>query len=196
MVSGALMAGIFYVVQVKHTMFRLSMASAYAALAFLSASLVLGAWNVLRSRPNPINTALRRDVGIWAGLLSLAHVVVGLQVHMGGKFWLYFIYPPSESHLVPLRHDFFGFANYTGLIAAIVFTSLLALSNDLSFRWLGKRRWKALQRWNYAGFVLVAAHGVAYQLLEKRSLSFIILFSSLLLVTVAMQFAGFRRIRR
>jgi sulfoxide reductase heme-binding subunit YedZ len=178
MVSGALMAGIFHVVQVKDSMFRLSIASAYAALAILSVSLIIGPWNVLCGRSNPVSTE------------------VGLQVHMRGKFWLYFLYPPSESHLLPIRSDFFGFANYTGLIAAIVFISLLALSNNLSLRWLGKRHWKALQRWNYVGFVLVAAHGVAYQLLEKRWLSLVILFSSLLLVTVAMQFAGWRRIHR
>jgi hypothetical protein len=46
---------------------RLSMATAYAGLVFLAASLWLGPWNVLRRQPNPISFDLRRDVGIWEG---------------------------------------------------------------------------------------------------------------------------------
>src|SRR5713226_2215143 len=47
---------------------RLSMATAYAGLIFLAASLWLGPWNVLRRRPNPVSFDLRRDVGIWTGI--------------------------------------------------------------------------------------------------------------------------------
>jgi hypothetical protein len=43
---------------------RLSMATAYASLAFLVASLSLGPWNVLCRQPNPVSFDLRRDVGI------------------------------------------------------------------------------------------------------------------------------------
>lgn len=49
-----------------------------------------------------------------------------------------------------------------------LFLMLLAISNDLSLRVLKTKRWKSLQRWTYAAFVLTAAHGIAYQLIEKR----------------------------
>src|ERR1700676_4612371 len=57
---------------------RLSMATAYAGLLFLAISLWLGPWNVLRRRPNPTSFDLRRDVGIWTGILAILHTVVGL----------------------------------------------------------------------------------------------------------------------
>jgi sulfoxide reductase heme-binding subunit YedZ len=49
---------------------RLSMATAYAGLIFLAVSLGIGPWNVLRRRPNPISFDLRRDIGIWSGILA------------------------------------------------------------------------------------------------------------------------------
>jgi sulfoxide reductase heme-binding subunit YedZ len=195
LISAALTIGIFYAIQAGSTLFRLSMASAYAGLALLSASLVIGPWNVLRHRPNPVSTNLRRDIGIWAGIIGLAHVVVGLQVHMQGKFWLYFLYPPDQAHFLPLRYDPFGVANFTGLGSTVVLILLLGLSNDLSLRVLGTRRWKTLQRWNYAGFALVVVHGVLYQLIEKRQLLFVGLFSIMGLLVVALQVSGFWEIR-
>ena len=50
----ALAAAIFYLVQSPSPLVRLSMASAYAGLAFLSIALATGPWNVLRKRPNPV----------------------------------------------------------------------------------------------------------------------------------------------
>jgi len=138
---------------------------------------------------------LRRDIGIWAGLLGLFHTIVGLQVHMGGKFWLYFVFPSQENRLFPLRYDPFGFANYTGLGATLVLAMLMALSNDLSLRRLGTQRWKSLQRWNYPCAILVVLHGIAYQFIEKRSLWFVVLFGSIALVAGLVQVAGFRATR-
>src|SRR5947209_20275555 len=60
------------------TRHRVSMASAYTALAFLVASLSLGPWNVLRSRPNPVSFDLRRDPGICARLIAIFHTREGL----------------------------------------------------------------------------------------------------------------------
>lgn len=174
---------------------KLSTASAYASLAFLSTSLVLGPWKVLRNRPNPVSTDLRRDIGIWAALLGLFHAIVGLQVHMGGKFWHYFFFPTKSLHILSLRYDLFGLANFAGLGATFVLLLLLGLSNNLSLRKLGPKRWKALQRWNYVGFALVAAHGVLYQLIEKRRFLFVGLFSGIVLLGGAIQLAGFRKSR-
>jgi sulfoxide reductase heme-binding subunit YedZ len=94
-----------------------------------------------------------------------------------------------------LRYDPFGVANFTGLGSTVVLILLLGLSNDLSLRVLGTRRWKTLQRWNYAGFALVVVHGVLYQLIEKRQLLFVGLFSIMGLLVVALQVSGFWEIR-
>lgn len=87
-----LTAALSYAFPFESQLATLSTASAYAGLALLIVSLSLGPLNILRNRPNPVSTDLRRDVGIWAGLLGLIHTVVGLQVHMGGNFWLYFFF--------------------------------------------------------------------------------------------------------
>ncbi|HWP49017.1 MAG TPA: hypothetical protein VNM22_17815 [Candidatus Limnocylindrales bacterium] len=197
LVSGILMLLIFHTLpSTRNVVFRLSMASAYAGLTFLGLSLIIGPWNVLQDRPNPISTDLRRDVGIWAGLLGLVHMIVGLQVHMGGKFWLYFLYPPNQSHFLPLRHDAFGFANFMGLVATLILILLLSLSNDFSLRALGVKRWKALQRWNYVGFAGTVVHGAVYQFIEERKLFFVGLFGGMVLMVIISQLAGFQKIRR
>jgi sulfoxide reductase heme-binding subunit YedZ len=142
---------------------QLSIATAYPALFLTAATLLLGPFKVQRRKPNPLSTDLRRDLGIWAGISALLHTAVGLNVHLRGKMWLYFV--DTHHHL---RRDAFGFANYTGLFAAVVFALLLALSNDFSLRRLGADRWKSLQRSAYAAIVLTAAHAIAYQQIEKR----------------------------
>jgi sulfoxide reductase heme-binding subunit YedZ len=110
------------------------MSSAYSALAFLVASLSLGPWNVLRSRPNPVSFDLRRDTGIWAGLIALFHTGVGLTVHLRGRMWMYFL---KRLHPPRMQTTQFGFANYTGLIAALLLLALLLVSNNVSLRSLG-----------------------------------------------------------
>jgi DMSO/TMAO reductase YedYZ heme-binding membrane subunit len=63
----------------------------------------------------------------------------------------------------------FGFANYVGAGAALLFLMLVTMSNDFSLRSLGTRRWKSLQRWAYAAVSLTVAHGIAYQLVENAN---------------------------
>jgi sulfoxide reductase heme-binding subunit YedZ len=128
---------------------RLSMATAYAGLIFLAISLWIGPWNVLRRRPNPVSFDLRRDIGIWTGILAILHTVIGLIVHLRGRMWMYFF---RSLHPLKLQNTQFGFANLVGLGAALLFLMLLVISNDISLRALGIRRWKALQRWTYAAF--------------------------------------------
>jgi sulfoxide reductase heme-binding subunit YedZ len=189
----ALTVGIFYLVQSEQAMRRLSMASAYAGLALLAATLATGPLNVVRKRPNPVSTDLRRDIGIWAGILGLVHVAVGLQVHMDANIWEYFFY--QRAGWLPVRLDAFGFANHTGLGVTLILILLLALSNDRSLRWLGTRRWKTIHRSVYVGFALVVGHGALYQLMEKRDLPFVALFVALAGAVTALQLAGFRRMR-
>lgn len=190
-ISVALMLVIYSTLSSADGFFKWSMASAYTSLTLLVISLLFGPLNVLRNRPNPVSTNLRRDVGIWAGILGLFHTVVGLQVHLG-NFWLYFFFPPGSPSFLALRYDVFGIANFTGLGATLVLMLLLALSNNLSLRRLGPTKWKNLQRWNYAAFVLIVLHGVVYQVLEKREVVFVGLFCGIVLLAVVIQFAGYR----
>lgn len=172
---------------------RLSMATAYAGLIFLAASLCLGPWNVLRRKPNPISFDLRRDVGIWTGILAIVHTAIGLTVHLRGRMWMYFF---KSLHPIHLQNKQFGFANFTGLAAALLFVMLLAISNDYSLRALKTQRWKFLQRWAYAAFALTVAHGIAYQLIEKRHRPWVLISAWIMVAAGAAQFIGWVHARR
>ena len=172
---------------------RLSMGTAYAGLGFLVVCLGLGPWKVMRQRPNPISFDLRRDVGIWAGVLALLHTAVGLTVHLRGRMWMYFF---SRLHPPALQKTEFGFANFSGLGAAALFLMLLAISNNLALRALGLERWKSLQRWTYAAFALTIAHGIAYQLVEKRHLPWVVGFAGLTGVALTGQVLALVQVRR
>lgn len=175
---------------------RLSMASAYASLLLLATTLMIGPWYRLRNRPNPISSYLRRDVGIWAGILGIVHVIVGLQVHMDSKFWLYFLPPPDAVLPYSLRIVAFWLTNYAGLAVGLILLMLLTLSNNASLRALGAVRWKRLQRWNYVAAALIVAHGAVYQLLEKRAMGFVILFGATVALASALQVAAFASARK
>jgi sulfoxide reductase heme-binding subunit YedZ len=167
---------------------RLSMGTAYASLLFLAATLALGPWNILRRRSSPISYDQRRDLGIVAGVLALIHTAVGLTVHLRGRMWMYFF---KKLHPLRIQANAFGAANYIGLAAALLFVMLVAISNDLSLRSLGTARWKSLQRWTYAAFGLTIAHGILFQTVEERHLSWVILFAASAIITVIVQTIGF-----
>ena len=176
----------------KRVMFQWSMATAYAGVTLLGISLAIGPLNLLAGRANPVSSDIRRDVGIWAGLLSLAHAIVGLQVHMPHRY-LYWLSADPASGALSLRIDPFGLTNFAGLFAVFVAALLLALSNDRSLRALCTPRWKQLQRWNYVLYVLVVCHGAIYQMTEKREGVFVFLFVSVCLPVIALQYMGYRR---
>src|SRR5262245_22510912 len=96
--SGACFLLIFELVKTKYLPFGLSMATAYTGTLLLGVTLVLGVLKVLRGELSPVSTDWRRDVGIWAALFGLAHLVIGLQVHAPGRMQTYFVYPAEESH--------------------------------------------------------------------------------------------------
>ena len=104
--------------------------------------------------------------------------------------WIYFF---KRLHPLKLQNTQFGFANFVGLGAALLFLMLLAISNDLSLRRLGTRRWKSLQRWTYAAVLLTLLHAIAYQRIEKRQLFYQMLLGVTTAAIVAVQVAGWRR---
>jgi sulfoxide reductase heme-binding subunit YedZ len=133
-------------------------ATGYLATGFLALTLLIGPANLLLRRRNPVSGYLRRDVGIWAAILSAVHVLYGLQVHARlARFFTYF----AASDGTPLKNAF-GIANWTGLAALVIAAGLLALSSDAALRRLGARSWKRLQRLNYALFALVVVHAIFY----------------------------------
>jgi methionine sulfoxide reductase heme-binding subunit len=176
----------------RQLIYRLSMTTGYASVVLIAWAMLIGPWRVRRGRPAPASTDLRRDVGIWGGIFGLAHVVTGLQVHFGGKFWKYFLYPDGD-HRIPVRHDLFGFANWTGLAAGLVLVLLLAISNDVSLRALGTRRWKSWQRWTYWAAALTVAHGLAYQIVSQHRGRWMAALLFATMVVLAMQLDGRRR---
>lgn len=174
---------------------RISFATAYPAILLLAATLLIGPVDLLRRKRTPVSSDLRRDVGIWAGILGLVHTAIGQNVHLRGRPWLYYVYDHQKPHLIPLRHDLFGFANYTGAIGVLVVLALLATSNDSSLRALGTRRWKQLQQWNYLAFALAGAHAIGYFAIEKQKAPWVALVLAGIAVTIALQLAGFQRRR-
>jgi sulfoxide reductase heme-binding subunit YedZ len=175
----------------RDAIWKLSIATAYVGLFLLVLTLVIGPIRALRRQRMPLSQDLRRDTGIWAGILGLFHTVVGLNVHLRGRPWLYFIYQKRENHFFPLRYDQFGLANDTGLFAAGLLALLLATSNDWSLRYFGTPGWKKLQRWSYGLFALTLAHGILYQVIEKRKITFIVTFVVLVLIAITLQALGF-----
>ena len=183
---------------------RSSFSTAYPATVLLAVTLLLGPWNLLRRQSNPVSSDLRRDIGIWAGIMSVLHAGVGQCVHLRGRPWLYYVYSAKERHHslpgFPLRHDLFGAANDTGLVATLLVIALLATSSDLALRKMGTPGWKKLQRWNYAVFALVAFHGFAYQFgvekLQKQHLGFVLTMVLCVAVALVMQGLGFVARRR
>jgi methionine sulfoxide reductase heme-binding subunit len=171
---------------------RASFATAYPALALLAATLLVGPWNVLRRTANPVSSDLRRDMGIWAGILGVVHAGVGQCVHLRGRPWLYYVYGPGEHHH-GMRHDLFGLANYTGALGTLLLIALLATSNDVSLRRFGALKWKQLQRWNYAVFALVAVHSFAFQGVETQKIQWVITAAACVGSAVVLQIAGIVR---
>lgn len=193
--SAISVAALYYTRTYKDVLSRASFATAYPALVLLAATLLVGPWNTLRKQRNPISNDLRRDIGIWAGILGILHTVVGQNVHLRGRPWLYYVYERKSYHTIPIRHDLFGFANYIGAASVLLLIALFATSNDYSLRALGTPRWKGLQRWNYAVFALAAAHATAYQASEKQGLPFVVTLSVCVGLTIALQIAGIVRRR-
>ncbi|MDA0195947.1 MAG: ferric reductase-like transmembrane domain-containing protein [Bacteroidetes bacterium] len=180
---------VYWEVGTEDKISRLSMATAYPGLALLAATLLIGPFKVIRRRPNPVSDDLTRDIGIWAGIVGLAHVILGLQVHMRGRMWLLFL---NENQELPfIRLDQFGAANYTGLIATLILAMLLVTSNDWSLRKLGTKQWKRLHYWNYGLFLMVLLHGIIYQIIEKRVLPYPYIFSAFAAIVIIMQLVGY-----
>ena len=172
---------------------RISIATGYVGVIFIAAALIIGPLNTLRGVSNPLSTYLRRDIGIMAGIFAVVHTIVGLQVHMGGDFVRYFFQRQANGEVGAVRFDAFGIANHLGLIAMLIIVVLLVISNNVSLRKLGPRRWKGIQRYIYLAAGLVAVHGLIYQIIERRQSALIAGLIAIAVVAATMQYLGFLR---
>jgi sulfoxide reductase heme-binding subunit YedZ len=168
----------------------LALGSGYVALLWLVLTLLIGPFNLWRKRRNPVNIDLRRDVGIWSGIMGILHVIFGFQIFNDGDILSYFFSKKSDGYTLP-QADFFSLSNYTGLVATLILLVLLVTSNQLSLRWLKGKPWKFIQRFNYPLFALVIIHTFGYQVLQLRENIFtysVIFLSMAVLIT---QLIGF-----
>ncbi len=188
----ALVASAIAVAGSPHGVHSWSLGTAYSAIFLVAYALALGPLNVIRGKPNPVHSALRRDIGISAGLMSIAHTILGLQVHMGGDLRRYFLRGNAPQSAA--SNLFLG-ANWTGLLSVIVLAVVTIISNDPSLRSLGLKTWKRLQRFVYPAAAFAALHGFAYQAVEKRSPAPIVLIGLLTIAILALQLAG-RKVKR
>lgn len=173
---------------------RLSFATAWPALGLLALTLMIGPWRTLQGKAPVLSSDLRRDIGIWGGVLGVLHAVIGQCEHLRGRPWLYYVYEKTQEHLVPLRHDLFGFSNYTGLFAGLLLLALLATSNDASLRKYGGAGWKSLQRWNYVCFGLTALHTFGYLIgIQSLKWAWVATASFCILLAALLQYLGWRR---
>lgn len=176
---------------------KLSFSSAWPGLVLIAFTLLIGPFKQIWGRNVAVSQDLRRDVGIWAGMVGIFHAVIGNCVHLRGRPWLYYVYEKwQQSHVQPFRHDVFGLANYTGLAAALVLLALLATSNDASLRALGTPGWKKLQRWNYAIFGLLIVHTLAYQVGIERPIGALVSLAVMAtIITLMLQGIGYLKRR-
>lgn len=161
----------------------------YMCLAFIAATLLIGPLNLLRQRRNPVSINLRRDVGIWAGITGCLHVVFALQLHFQGQVLFHFFAPTAEGGFRPLLNRF-GVGNYLGAAATIILILLLLTSNTLSLRILKGKRWKQLQRFNYALAALALVHTLLFQANGQRQPVFMYLVLLVTLGVLVVQWFG------
>ncbi|HAQ21544.1 MAG TPA: hypothetical protein DCR40_20285 [Prolixibacteraceae bacterium] len=165
-------------------------ASGYISIILITFSLLIGPFNLIFKRKNPISTYFRRDIGITGGILAVLHSVAGLFVHLRGKNWQYFL--NKTEHGYSIRLDDFGLANYTGLISALILILLLITSNDFSFRQLNPTTWKNIQRFSYLAFIFAIVHSVYYKIVQTNPDLVWYLYLPLLFFVFIFQMVGIR----
>jgi sulfoxide reductase heme-binding subunit YedZ len=169
---------------------RYSTATGYVATVLLGLTLLIGPANLALRRRNPVSGYLRRDVGIWTAIVSVVHVVFGLLVkHGDGQVLGFFFRPGDRSRILT---NSFGLANWAGLFAVLIAAGLAAISSDVALRKLKAKRWKRLQRLNYALFALVILHALLYGALWRTTSPYTVLLALSALGVLTAQAIGVR----
>ncbi len=148
---------------------RLSLLTAWLCVALLVAALGIGPWQALRTGRPVINQLLRRDLGIWAALTGLAHLVVATGIVMQAAYFRAYITGPPDNPLPGWAGWIGTLSIVAGYLVGLLFLMLLALSNHWSLARLGPARWKRLQGAAVVALFLTIAHGVIFQVIEGRT---------------------------
>jgi sulfoxide reductase heme-binding subunit YedZ len=172
----------------------LTMSTGYVATLLLGLTLLVGPANLLLRRRHPISTPLARDIGIWSAAFSAVHVVFGFRLH-GDASQLSTFYTYLFRDGVP-RTNSFGIGNWVGLAALLIALLLLAISNDRALHDLKAKRWKSLQRLNYALVALVVVHAFFYGAFLQVTSGYTLLLTATATVVLLGQAFGIRLYRR
>ncbi len=161
---------------------RLSLLTAWLCFGLLVAALALGPLTALRTGRPTLNSLLRRDLGIWAGLTGLAHLAAATGEVMQPAYFSRYITGPDGPPL-PGWPGWLGNSSIVGgYLVGVLFLALLLLSNNWSLRRLGPTRWKQLQGISTTAFILAVAHGIVFQIIEGRTGAWL---AALVVVTAA-----------
>jgi sulfoxide reductase heme-binding subunit YedZ len=171
----------------------LSIGTGYVGLALIAATLLIGPINMLKARKNPVNMNFRRDMGIWAGITSLAHVLLAfaVEINWGGTLLGFFLNKDGS-----LKLNLFGISNFIGLAATLVIIFLLVLSNNYFLKMLKGKRWKAMQRFNYLLFGVAFLHTFTQQINNLRGVLLVSAVLGGVLLVMAGQLIGFNIYRK
>ena len=150
---------------------RLWRAVGDASLMLLFLALAVGPLTKLWSRLAKWQP-FRRELGVWFGILALAHSLLIWNGWARWDVWRFLGYEfiPQVGRLARLEPGF-GLANLIGLLAMVMALLLMATSTDWAVRRLGGSAWKFLQMGAYTVFYLSALH-TAYFLFMHYTASF------------------------
>ena len=179
----------FFVTPVKLGGF-LMIVLGYFSLLLICVTLLIGPLALLRWRRNPVNIEVRRDIGIWAGITGILHVLLTFRGTLVNNYILFFFLRPNCcGGYVPDLH-LYGISNDIGLLATILLLVLTALSNTISLRLLKGKWWKRIQRLTYPLVALALLHTFIYQYINIRELLLVALTILLLLLVLICQGVG------
>jgi len=101
----------------------------------------------------------RREIGIWCGILGVAHGVLILNGWVRWDISVFFGYEfiPQLDRLARIEPGF-GLANVLGMLAFFWLLVLTATSSDWAMNRLGSAAWKWLHNGAYIVFYLIVAH--------------------------------------
>lgn len=149
---------------------RGSVALATTAVAFVSTALAIGPLRVLRGGQPVVHDPWRRTVGVTGAVLAAAHLVVALSIHGSlRRPWEQFVHDrPTVSDPIVVLRGARGYANWIGLVVALLLVLLVVISRTSWLRRLGRHRWKAAQRLVYLVYPAILLHAVLYWRVERR----------------------------
>ncbi len=175
---------------------RFSIVSAYVCFALFAGALLLGPLRAIRGGRPSTNDYLRRDIGVWAALIGIAHLVIATGLSMDASYLDAYVNGTSKAPSEGVRTQLFAWGSILGFVVGLVFLMLLALSSNQAIRLLGPRLWKKLQRTSYLAFALSAIHGFAFQILESREWILIAVILLTVALVIAAQLMGVMAVRR